>query len=130
MFGGKTRSTGHPGGGALSAIGADVTITGDIVTEGDLHLDGTVRGDVTCGSLVLGASGAIEGAVRAREARLAGRVEGSVDVGTLTVLRGARLNGDVSYRTIAIEAGAVIDGRMIHHAEGEEANHIRLVAES
>lgn len=129
MFGGGSRKDRARGDG-FSIIGADMTVAGDISTDGDLHLDGTVQGDVACGTLVLGASGRITGAVRAREARLAGQVEGTIDAGTISVSRGARLTGDLTYRSIAIEPGAVIDGRMIHRAEGEDAGHIRLVAES
>ncbi len=95
----------------FSVIGADVTITGDIEASADLHVDGTVKGDLTCASLVQGESSHIEGAITAETARLSGHVKGTIAARNLVVLKSARIEGDVSYETLTIEQGAVVDGR-------------------
>ena len=95
-------------------IGADVTVKGDVATASDLHIDGNIEGDIDCGALVQGASSRIKGVVKAKSARLAGTIEGSVAVAALTIERTARISGDVSYETLAIDAGAQIDGQMTH----------------
>ena len=100
--------------GGLSVLGADVAVTGDIVTAGDLHVDGTVTGDVRCGSIVQGKTGRIVGSITAATARIAGLVEGQVDAAALTVQSGARIVGDLVYATLTIETGAQVDGRMTH----------------
>ena len=105
----------------LSVIGADVTVTGNIRTDGDLHVDGTVEGDIVCGSLVQGASSRIVGTVAAKTARLAGTIEGTVSAAALTVEKSAKLRGDASYQTVQIETGAQVDGRMTHLAAGQAA---------
>jgi cytoskeletal protein CcmA (bactofilin family) len=99
-------------------------ITGNVAATADLHIDGRVDGDVTCGSLVQGPDSVIKGVVKAEIARLAGTIEGSVAVRQLTIERAARITGDVEYETIAIENGASIDGRLKHIA----ADAVRTVA--
>jgi len=99
-------------GSTFSILGADLAIKGDIVARTDLHIDGTVEGDIACASLVQGESGTIQGAVTAESARLAGTVNGSVNAGTLVILRTARIQGDVAYETLTIEQGAEVDGKL------------------
>lgn len=99
-------------GSTFSILGADLTIKGDLVARADLHIDGKVEGDIACAALVQGESGMIEGAITAESARLAGTVTGSVDAGTLVILRTARIEGDVAYETLTIEQGAQVDGKL------------------
>ncbi|OQW40298.1 MAG: cell shape determination protein CcmA [Proteobacteria bacterium SG_bin5] len=104
------------GGGKriFSVLGADVRVVGNVSATADLHLDGTIEGDLACASLVQGAEGRVIGNVRAENARLAGTVEGSVSARTLTIERSARIAGDVEYESIEMETGARIDGRLRH----------------
>jgi len=98
-------------GSTFSVIGADVTITGNLGASADLHIDGTVLGDITCASLVQGEKSAINGAVIAESARLAGKVTGSITAKELVILKTARIEGDVHYDALTIEQGAEVDGR-------------------
>jgi len=99
------------GGATFSVIGADVTITGDIAASADLHIDGTVEGDIRCAALVQGEGSSIHGAVSAESARLAGKVTGSITARELVILKTARITGDVHYDALTIEQGAEVDGR-------------------
>jgi cytoskeletal protein CcmA (bactofilin family) len=99
------------GGGNFSYIGAEATVTGDIATESELHLDGKVTGDVRCGSLTQGSSGEVRGNIFAGEARLAGLVDGAVEAGTLVLEASARVTGDVLYESLSVAAGAEVEGR-------------------
>jgi cytoskeletal protein CcmA (bactofilin family) len=100
----------------FSVIGADVTIRGDLSASADLHVDGTVEGDIACASLVQGESSRIEGAVEAQTARFAGRVKGTINVRELVILRSAVIEGDVQYDALTIEQGAQVEGRFAHAA--------------
>jgi cytoskeletal protein CcmA (bactofilin family) len=95
----------------FSLIGGDVVVTGDIAATVDLHVDGRIDGDLACAGLVQGTDSVIHGAVTAKTARIAGTIEGSVTADELIVERGARIVGDVSYGTLTVAAGAVIDGQ-------------------
>lgn len=100
--------------GMFSVIGPDMVITGNVTASADLHVDGRVEGDVNCGSLAQGTDSQIFGSVTAETARLAGAIEGTVRVKTLTVERSAKITGDVEYENITIENGGHIDGRLKH----------------
>jgi cytoskeletal protein CcmA (bactofilin family) len=100
------------GSGALSFIGSEVTIRGNVSGDGDIHLDGTIEGDLACNSLILGSGGRIRGNISATKATLGGSVEGTVDARTLTVEKTARIQGDLAYENVTIETGAQVDGRL------------------
>ena len=97
---------------ALSFIGPEVVISGDLVTSAQLHVDGRIDGHVRCAQLCEGASGIIAGDIVADEARIAGLVQGTVNAATVIVEASGRITGDVTYGTISIAAGAQIDGRL------------------
>ena len=124
MFNSSTRRDSAPaapatnGGkrGVFSVLAADVTVTGNIAAASDLHIDGRVEGDVTCAALVQGSESVIVGSVKAESARLAGGIEGSVQVRQLHVERSARITGDVEYESLQIEPGAKVDGKLRHNS--------------
>jgi cytoskeletal protein CcmA (bactofilin family) len=95
----------------FSVIGADVSIKGDVSASADLHVDGTVEGDIACASLVQGETSRIIGGIEAKKARLAGRVTGTIKARELVVLRTAYIEGDVQYDALTIEQGAQVEGR-------------------
>lgn len=101
----------------FSVLGSDLTITGDISASADLHIDGTVEGDIACSSLVQGESSTIKGGVTAETARLAGRVTGSIAARELVILKTARIEGDVHYDALTIEQGAQVEGRFARREE-------------
>lgn len=96
----------------FSMLSADLSVKGNINATADLHIDGRVEGDITCASLVQGEASQVIGAIVARSARLSGKVDGSISCGELVILKSARINGDVSYDSLTIEQGAIIDGRL------------------
>lgn len=103
----------------FSVIGADVTIRGDVTASTELHVDGSIEGDIQCASLVQGETSTVSGAVTAETARLAGRVVGSITAKDLVILRSARIEGDVQYDALTIEQGAQVDGRLSHRMPGK-----------
>jgi cytoskeletal protein CcmA (bactofilin family) len=105
----------------FSVFGADISITGDVRAEAELHVDGRIEGDIACRTLVQGAQSEVVGAVAADNARLAGRVRGSITVGELVILKSARIEGDVHYDTLTIEQGAEVDGRLAHRAPSSDS---------
>jgi len=103
-------------GSTFSVIGADVTINGNVSATADLHIDGTIEGDIKCASLVQGEKSSISGAVVAEIARLAGSVTGSITARELVILKTARIEGDVYYDALTIEQGAEVVGRFAPNA--------------
>ena len=105
----------------FSVLGSDLTITGDIEASADLHIDGSVEGDIACSALVQGEGSTINGGVTAETARLAGRVTGSITARDLTILKTARIDGDVHYDALTIEQGAQVEGRFAPRGETKSA---------
>jgi cytoskeletal protein CcmA (bactofilin family) len=111
-----------PKGETFSFIGPEVVVTGDIDTDGQIHVDGKVVGDVRCGSLSQGESGSIAGNITAGEAKLAGLIDGAVSAGTLLLEPSARVTGDVLYETLTVSTGAQVDGRFKRRQSGDDGS--------
>jgi cytoskeletal protein CcmA (bactofilin family) len=103
-------------GHTFSIIASDVEIVGNLSAKVDLHIDGKVQGDVTCGSLVQGEGSLISGKVTAQSARLSGKVEGSIEAGDLVIEASARIAGDVLYENLTIAPGGQVEGQFKHRA--------------
>jgi cytoskeletal protein CcmA (bactofilin family) len=106
--------------GGMSFIGSEVTIAGNVSGQGDLHLDGTIEGDLACNVLILGSGGRVKGNIQAAKATVAGQVEGTVDARELLVEKTAKIRGDLSYESISIETGAQVDGRLTQRGGGAD----------
>ncbi len=104
------RHSGH----TFSMIASDVEIVGNLSARVDLHIDGKVQGDVSCGSLVQGESSVITGKVIAETARLSGKVEGSIQATELIIEASARISGDVIYENLTIAPGGQVEGKFKH----------------
>ena len=118
MAGGRNSAGSLGGGSTFSVFGPDIAITGDVKASADLHIDGRIEGDIICQALVQGEGSEITGAICAQTARLAGTVRGSIDAGSLVILKSARIHGDVSYDALTIEQGAEVEGRFAHRSTG------------
>ena len=106
----------------FSVIGSDVVVKGDMTASADLHIDGTIEGDIKCASLVQGETSQISGSVMAETARLSGKVNGSITARELTILKSAVIEGDVHYDALTIEQGAQVEGRFAPNSQRKAAN--------
>ena len=101
-------------------IGPQSRITGDIVFEGGLHLDGCVEGNIVGSKgadavLSVSPSGVVEGSVESVDAVLNGTVKGDVVVsGRVELGSTARVTGNVVYSLIEMAIGAEVNGKLIH----------------
>lgn len=96
-----------------SIISQNTRIQGDVISNGIIHVDGFVEGDITCDELVIGLKGSVEGIVNVQSLHLYGTLQGKANVEKLFVAKTAKLIGDATHVSIAIEPGAYIDGRCI-----------------
>lgn len=97
-----------------AVIARGITVTGDLVGEGDIVVEGRVDGRVGLRSeLTITESGAVEADIEARSVVVRGRVRGRVVAEDKVHLgRTAVVDGDISARTVIIEDGAVYRGRI------------------
>lgn len=122
---------GGAGGNAKSEVAMDTLIgrqtevLGDVRFSGGLHVDGKIKGKVVAdganksASVSVSESGAIEGDVRVPNIMLNGRVTGDVHASERIHLAArARVNGNVYYKVIEMEAGAEINGQLVRDTGG------------
>ena len=109
-----------------SLVGTGTIVEGNISFSGGLRVDGRVRGNVSTAddqpsTLVLSEKAQIEGEIRVSHAVINGTVIGPVHGSEYVELQPkSNVTGDVHYRTLEIQLGAVVQGRLVHQ-DGERA---------
>ena len=96
---------------APSIIGEDLTVTGNVLSRGEVQVDGQVQGDVHCSSLIVGEKAQITGGIVAEDVVVRGRVMGSVRGNRVTLQASSHVEGDVFHKSLAIEQGAFFEGK-------------------
>lgn len=123
MFGSKGNS--KPQSRIDCLIGAGTKIEGDITFTGGLRVDGHVRGSVMAGdgkagTLVLSEQAHIEGEIRVSHVVINGSVVGPVHAAEYIELQAkANVTGDVYYKTLEMQLGAVLQGRLVFQADSK-----------
>lgn len=102
-------------------IGPGLCVQGDIAGEAEVQIDGLVRGDIRVGKLSLGPQGRIDGSVVAVIAEIRGLVKGPMKARQVRLYRAAHIEGDIAHEQLAMETGAVFEGRSVRLAKPGEA---------
>jgi cytoskeletal protein CcmA (bactofilin family) len=99
---------------AETIIGQSVRVKGNFHGTGNIIIEGIVEGSVTTNShLMVGSKSKITAAVEAKDAQVAGEVVGNVKVqGYLDIRATARIQGDIECETLSIEKGAQLNGNV------------------
>ncbi|OJH44489.1 MULTISPECIES: polymer-forming cytoskeletal protein [Paracoccus] len=93
-----------------SVLSSDLTVVGNIKTQGDIQIEGTVEGDIRAHQLTVGESATIKGEIVGDDVIVHGRVIGRVRGLKVRLTASARVEGDIIHKTIAIESGAHFEG--------------------
>jgi len=129
MFGAKPTK---PQNRIDSLIGAGTVVEGNISFSGGLRVDGRVRGNVSTSddqpsTLVLSEKAQIEGEIRVSHAVINGTVIGPVHGSEYVELQPkSNVTGDVHYRTLEIQLGAVVQGRLVHQDDDKAHKVVSL----
>ncbi len=97
---------------SINLVGNGTTIKGEIKSNGDIRIDGTLIGQVySKGKIVVGNTGVIEGEIYCQNADFSGNIKAKVEVAELLTLKAtSRLNGEIITSKLAIEPGARFTG--------------------
>ena len=90
---------------APSIIGEDLTVTGNVLSRGEVQVDGQIQGDVHCSSLIVGEKAQITGGIVAEDVVVRGRVMGSVRGNRVTLQASSHVEGDVFHKSLAMRSG-------------------------
>jgi cytoskeletal protein CcmA (bactofilin family) len=110
-----------------SIISASLRIVGNLVSDGDIQVDGTVDGDVQSRSLTVSQGAAVNGGIAADSVRIDGAVNGHIRASNVMLGPTARVLGDIIHTSLVIEAGAFIEGHC-RRMESEPAPMVAPVA--
>jgi len=120
----------------LNQIVEGTTISGDIVSEGSVRIDGKLKGTIaTKGKLVIGPKGFVEGEVVCNDADIEGKLLGTIKVNSLLSLKStSKLEGDIFTGKLAIEPGASFSGAcsmgaLVKEITAKEENASQLAKE-
>ena len=96
---------------APSIIGEDLTVTGNVLSKGEVQVDGQIQGDVHCSSLIVGEKAQITGGIVAEDVVVRGQVMGSIRGVRVTLQSSSHVEGDIYHQSLAIEQGAFFEGK-------------------
>jgi len=97
---------------SVNIIGNGTDIKGNIKSNGDLRIDGFIKGTIEAsGKVVVGSTGRVEGEIHCQNADISGDVKAHIKVSELLSLKAnAVVSGDIFTNKLAIEPGAVFTG--------------------
>lgn len=97
-----------------SYIARDTTVEGNVVSDGEIHIDGSVRGKVQAHTCLVDVRGEVRGEISAEIVYIRGRVIGPISGVHIQIQASAHVEGDVINETISIENGAFVLGSIRH----------------
>jgi len=100
-----------PSRGGESRIGSDLVIIGNLVSSGEIQIDGEVQGDLHGVHIIVGDSARITGGIVADEVIVRGTVMGSIRGKRVVLQSSSKVEGDIFHSQLAIEQGAFFEGK-------------------
>lgn len=113
MFNSKSRSSSDANAnGGSTLIGAGTTINGDMESNGDIRIDGILKGNLKGkAKIIVGTDGVVEGNIEGQQADIMGHVTGTIKVQELLFLHGkTQVNGDIYAGKLQVEPTATFNG--------------------
>lgn len=96
-----------------SLLSESLTVEGNVLGDGEVQIDGVVRGDVRVDKLTIGETGHVEGQIFCETIEVRGRVIGTITAKQVRLYGTAYVDGDVTHEQLAIETGAFFQGRSL-----------------
>ena len=97
---------------SINIIGIGTKINGDVNSNGDIRVDGSLTGKlITKGKVVIGETGKVKGEINCKNSDVEGSIEGKITASELLSLKAkARIHGDIIASKLAIEPGCQFTG--------------------
>ena len=94
-------------------ISAGTVLNGDVSSDNDLRIDGTIKGNIICtAKIIIGESGYVEGNVEGQQADITGKVLGNLSITDLLQLRSnGNIQGNIAAGKLQIDPSATFNGQ-------------------
>ena len=101
--------------GEVTIVGTGARLEGNVVSAGNLRIDGQVKGQINAdGDVVLSPQSQVEADIRSQNVSVAGRFKGNILVkGKAHLARGGRIDGNITSKTLVVEEGGIFHGQSI-----------------
>ncbi len=103
-----------------SIIGPDLRVVGDLASDGEIQIDGTIDGDIRTKALLVGETATVRGEIVAESVRVHGMVNGQIKAQAVSLARTARVIGDILHEDLSIETGAFLEGHCKRISERQD----------
>src|SRR5258705_441943 len=88
---------------APSLIGPDLIFEGQISGDGEVHVEGTIKGEIRVARLVIGEHATVEGVIRGGAVEVRGRVIGNIEAKAVKLYESAHVDGDIVHEQLSID---------------------------
>ncbi|MEY8849429.1 polymer-forming cytoskeletal protein [Psychroserpens sp. XS_ASV72] len=108
-----------------NTIAKGTTVTGDIISDGDFRIEGTLQGNIkTSGKVVIGKSGIINGTLKSTNADVEGKFSGKLLIsGLLSLKSSAHVEGEAEVGKLAVEIDATFNATCVMKGALKELNN-------
>ena len=96
----------------LSIIGEGIDFLGELSTEGNIHIDGIMKGVIRASEVVIGPNGDFDGDIQADILIIHGSAKGKFNIKSLHIRKGGLLQGRAKYDVIIVDSGGKIQGEL------------------
>lgn len=94
-----------------SILAKELSINGDIISSGVIEIEGAIKGNIKGNSVVIRESGVVDGEIKASSVSVYGKFNGLMESDVISIFSKARVVGTISYKSLSVEDGALIDGQ-------------------
>ena len=96
----------------LSIIGEGIDFSGELYTEGNIHIDGIMRGTIKANEVVISPNGEFDGEIIADILIVNGTIKGRFTIKNLHIRKEGLLQGRAKYETLVVDIGGKIQGEL------------------
>ena len=97
-----------------SIISTNLRIVGNLISEGDVQVDGIIEGDVRSRTLTVSEGATVNGQIHAETVRIRGNTLGRITANNVELGPTAKVVGDIVHTVLSIESGAYLEGQCKH----------------
>lgn len=93
-----------------SVISEGFSLVGDITATGVLHVEGTIKGTINTEVVNIGPKGTVDGRIKCNSLQIKGAFTGTADCQELFIAGKAKVAGKITYQTLSVHRGAQVEG--------------------
>ena len=93
-------------------IGAGCHLDGDIKTDHMVQIHGTVKGNITAETIVIGRGGVVIGNIHTQTLFLHGKLQGDATVNIANMFSNAQMVGTLAYKTLNVTSNTELECKL------------------